>query len=141
MKYTFLTSLVLALVAVCAYLVTQNNVTFSGSPASNKCEVSSIAVATVGSDVSTQLLATSSNRAWARIQQVVNATNTVYISLDEDALATVTSGIHLGDGPSTSSIEYLDLGMNTALPYTGAVRGIAGTGTTTVHVTECKYAY
>jgi hypothetical protein len=103
-----------------------------------KCTTSTVTAVSVGNQVSSRVIATSSSRAFLRIQQVRDAagvaTTTVALSLDEDAAATFNNGITL-----STSTPYIDLGTNTTLPYTGAVQAITNTSSTTLRVTECVY--
>lgn len=105
------------------------------------CTVSSVAAVTIGDDISTQVLAASTNRAWARISVGNNATNTVFASFDEGAAATLNNGIGLNTANTggASSTPYIDFGITTPFPYNGAVTAITNFGTTTVLVTECSY--
>lgn len=103
-----------------------------------RCNVSSVASAAIGHQVSVTVLAANSLRAWARITLVNNsvgvATSTPYLSFDEGAAATLYNGVTLAT--STPSIDF---GLNTDFAYVGAVTGITGVGSTTVQVTECVY--
>lgn len=75
-----------------------------------------------------------SNRSYAKIE----ATSTVYLSLDEGAGAEIGRGVGLN--LASTSPSYIEFGRSTSLPYTGAVTGIwSGSGSTTVMVTECRY--
>lgn len=93
----------------------------------------------IGNQVSTQVLATSSRRAWARIQQPINATNTVAISFAGGTAAVLGTGVQLSPSTSTSPVPFVDFGLNADLPYVGAVQAITSTGSTTVLVTQCVY--
>ena len=105
------------------------------------CDVSTVAAVTVGDDLSTRVIATSSTRAFTRISVGNNATNTVFVSLDEDAPATINNGIGLNTAVTggASTTPYVDFGIATELPYTGSVTAITNYGTTTVSVTSCSY--
>ena len=109
-----------------------------GGQTAISCSVSTVAAAVVGNQNSSTLLSASTNRAWARITQVKNssdvATNTVYVSFDEGAAATLYNGVTLAT--ATPSIDF---GKNTDFPYTGAVTGITTVGSTTVEITQCIY--
>lgn len=103
-----------------------------------KCTTSTVAAAPVGHQVSSTVLAAHSNRAYARIERVVNtlgtATNTPSIAFNDGTAATLTSGLTL-----STSTPYIEFGLDTDFPYVGAVTGITETGSTTVRVTECRY--
>ena len=97
------------------------------------CNATTVSVVSVGNHSSVEVLATSSRRAWAIVSQPINATNTVVVNINQDALATLTNGFPLA---ATSSIV---LGLNTPLPYTGSISAITNTGSSTVLVTQCTY--
>lgn len=103
------------------------------------CAVSTVTPATVGDDISSTLLASAANRAWAIIQQPLNATNTVSISFDEGAAAVLGLGISLQNSSTTTGTSYLKFGLSTDFPYAGAVTGITSTGSSTVQITQCLY--
>lgn len=109
-----------------------------GSPAFRTCVVTTTTSVSVGDDISSTVLSATSGRSWARIQQPINATSTVSLSLSSEA--TVGNGIELVEATTTSSaMPYFEFGMNTDLPYSGIVTGITnGTASTTVLVTECR---
>lgn len=105
------------------------------------CAVNTVTQAIIGPDISSTLLSASSVRAWARIQQTDNASTTSHLSFDEGAAAVVGAGLVLGPdiaGASTTP-NFIDFGLNTDFPYTGAVTGITDLSSTTVLVTECRY--
>jgi len=135
------------LVALASYLIGGSSVPAklgmtSRSQASCNVRVSTKAV--VGNESSATILSAHPNRAWARIQQPANATNTVYLSFDEGASAVSGSGMFLTDGITvigyaSSTLDNVVFGLNTDMPYNGAVTGITNTGSTTVLVTECIF--
>lgn len=102
------------------------------------CETTTT-LAAIGDDLSTRLLATSSTRAWARISQPLNATNTVSIRFDQDKAATSLLGIPLQNASTTNGSFSIEFGLDTDLPYTGSVTGLTSTGSTTIHITQCNY--
>ena len=101
------------------------------------CTVTTATTSLVGRDVSVKLLATSSGRAWARLQQP-HGTSTIYLALN-DAAAATTSGATTLALNATSSMGVFELGRDTNFKYIGAVSGITDNGTTTVKITECTY--
>lgn len=115
------------------------NISLSGSTASQRCDVSTVTRAEVGNQGSIVILSASSNRAWARIQQPNIATNTVALSFDEGAAATLTSGITLPTKEASTTSHYIEFGLGTNFPYTGAVTGITNIASATVEVIECNY--
>ena len=111
----------------------------NGSRATSECIVSAATKATVGNQVSTTLLAENTLRAWAVIQQPINATNTIAVSFDEGAAAALGTGLELTASTSTSPNPKVEFGLNTDFAYTGEVTGISNTGSSTVLVTQCIY--
>ena len=91
----------------------------------------------VGPNVSVQLLATSSRRLWAQVDFIgaasstVVASSTMFASFAQDAPAVVGTGISIG---SSTPVVF---GLKTDFPYTDAVQGIVGAGSTTVLATQC----
>ena len=105
----------------------------------SSCIASSSAI-TIGDDISTQILASSSRRAWARVSVANSATNTVSLSLN-DVTAVSNRGILLNHSNTggASSTPLFDFGLNTDMPYTGSIKAITNFSTTTVLVTQCVY--
>ncbi len=112
----------------------------AGNLSNQSCVASSTSIVTVGNQLDSLILATSSARAWARIQMPNNASSTIYLGFKNDAAATAISGLPIAEisGASTST-PYIDFGLNTDFPYTGAVHGLTAFGSTTVFVTQCLY--
>lgn len=75
-------------------------------------------------------------RSWAIIQQPVNATNTVAVSLG--GTAAIGSGYELTPATSTSPVPQFLVGYATPLPYQGAISARTNAGSTTIKVIECK---
>ncbi len=102
------------------------------------CTVTTSSKAVVGHQLSSTLLAANSLRSWARVSLVTTAggvaTNTIAVSLDEGASASLGNGLTIATGTPT-----LDVGKNTDQAYTGAITGLTDTGSTTVMITECEY--
>lgn len=99
-------------------------------------------IATIGPGLSTRILATSTNRAWASIRQPLNATNTPSVAFNQDIKATLAGGISLmsTSGMNTASTtDHIEFGLQTAFPYTGSVTAISNLATTSLQVTECQY--
>lgn len=103
---------------------------------SNSCNISTSTAVSV-SLYGSQILATSSNRAWAMIELLPNATNTVFLNFAGGATAVANRGIALGT--TTSNINSITFGRNADMPYIGAVTGIPSVATSSVLVTECLY--
>lgn len=135
-------ALAMVFVMVAVAVVTQTG-EVSGQGLTDGRNASKCTVATstrvVVNPQSTSILPAYSLRAWAIIQQPRNATNTIALSIDEGAAAVLGSGFELSVGTSSSPSHQFTFGLNTELPYTGEVTGIASAGTTTVLVTECRY--
>ena len=136
-------SLASVLILGLLYVLVQNQINPTlGSNANRgtiRCNVSNVAAAVIGDDLSATVLAANSNRAWARVSLVTDsvgvATSTAYLSFDEGAAATINNGVTLAT--STPSVDF---GLNTDFPYVGEVTGIIkGTASTTVQITECTY--
>ena len=110
------------------------NMTFGGF-ADRGCSFTEVASSTVGSTTPTQLLATSSRRAWAEVQRDLAdiSTSTVYLSFDG-----ALGGNRRNHSLNSSSTE-LAFGLNTELPYTGSVYAVTSVGSTSVLVTESVY--
>ena len=106
---------------------------------SQSCTVSRITATTTANQLSTMVLGTTTRRAWAIIEQPVNATNTVALSFNHGAPATLTSGIDLENASTTNGLTEIRFGLNTDFPYTGSVYALTSTGSTTLKITECVY--
>lgn len=105
----------------------------------SKCSVSSTEVVSIGDDISTQVLASAENRAYARIQTVANeSVNAVYLSFDEGAAAVVGEGARLATSTDSRG-SVIEFGRNADMPYIGAVTAITDVASTTVLVTDCLY--
>jgi hypothetical protein len=129
-------------IAIIAFVFTVkggNQTNLSGVQ-NDRCTVSSTEVAVVNPS-STSILSANGTRAWAIIQQPVNATNTIALSFDEGADAVLGQGYQLADiSTSTGEAQASPMfGRGTEFPYTGEVTAIASVGTTTVLITECSY--
>ncbi len=116
----------------------------NGSQA-DACASTTNAVIAVGKDIPTTLQATTSNRGVLVIQQPRNATNTIAISTTIAAANFLTAGLQIGSTTAAASTAInpiptiVMLGLNTVIPYTGAVSAISETGSTTVLVSTCNY--
>lgn len=109
------------------------------SISSQSCTVSTVVAAPVGNQISSTLLSGNSRRAWAIIQQPINASNTVSVAFNAGTAATLTSGIQLTQATTTSPLVEITFGLNTDFPYTGAVTGITASASSTVNITQCVY--
>jgi len=129
----------LLIVAILGYVFVikgdgQKDVALQGGKYSSSCNVTTSSNVAIGDDISSSLLSAAANRAWAQIEIPANATDEFYLSFDEGAAAATGSGVLIAS--SSPSIAF---GLNTDLPYTGAVTGITANATTTVLITECLY--
>ena len=132
---------ILAVVGYAVYMGTHAGVARGASGSGDQaaaCTSFTVSSSTVGAQSSTVILSAHANRAWARIQQPANATNTVGIAIGT-ALASSTSGIQLTPATTTSPVNSVAMGLNTELPYTGAISAATNNGSTTILVTECLY--
>jgi len=111
----------------------------TGGKSASDCTASSTTY-TIGNEESTEVLPAYGLRAWATVQQPFNATNTASVAFGEDAVSGQGYGLNL-DNNSTgaSTTDSVRFGLNTDLPYTGAVEVITSTGSTTANVIECRY--
>ncbi len=91
----------------------------------------------IGNQASTLVLATSSSRQWAIIQQPTNATNTVTLSFSGFP-AVSGRGYQLTPATTTSPVDELALGFATQFRTYAPVRAITNTGSTTIKVIDCK---
>lgn len=107
----------------------------AGGLGANSCTASSSAV-TLGHQRVIQILPARANRAWVRLLQPVNATNTVYVSYG--GTASVSSD-YLTTATATSPVVSDLSGLNTDFPFVGAVTALTSTGSSTIRVTECIY--
>ena len=92
-------------------------------------------VVTVGADISSTIVSAGA-RSWAIIQQPLNATNTVSLSLGGTAVS--GQGYSLALATSSSPISELVLGFATDLPTSVGVTGITDAGSTTLNVIICR---
>ena len=105
------------------------------------CDITTSTLKTVGPQESTEVLATTTDRSYARISVGDNATNTVFIQLN-DVEATVAASPIVLNGANTngaSSTPSIEFGLTTLFPYLGVVEILTDNGTTTVGVIECAY--
>ena len=91
----------------------------------------------VGNQSSTIVVPAYAQNAFARIQQPLNATNTVRLGFGVAAVPGV--GTKLGLMSSSSIPDSITFGLNTDLPFTGSVSAITDLGSTTVDVIICRY--
>ena len=97
------------------------------------CNVTVTDTVVVGDDISATLLSATSGRTWARIQLEANETDNVYLMFGETA--TINDGLLL----SSTTVDYIDIGSATGIPYSGIITGITdGTASSTLLITECR---
>ena len=101
------------------------------------CFASSSAIS-VGNQFAKVVAATNTIRAFMRIAQPLNATNTVFLHFC-DVPATSANGYILSPAKTTNADYEFDMGLNTDFADTSAVRVITSTGSSTVLVTTCVY--
>lgn len=118
----------------------QTQSTFGGTSTLNSqpCTVTE-SVAVVGHQVSSTLLSANGRRAWAVISQPLNATNTVALSFNAGAAATLNSPFQLENASTTNGNYDARFGLATDFPYTGAVTGITPSASSTVRVIQCVF--
>lgn len=134
-------ALVISVLAILApYVLKENKALGSAaSRATADCLVSTSTASLITSSASRQLLGTSTIRAWARIQQPLNATNTVQLAFNQDVAASPTSGVSLPNATTSQYQTSIEFGLNTDFPYTGAVTGSTSVSGAIVQVIECNY--
>lgn len=114
----------------------------NGGSVANACTNLTQSVMTIGKDLSNRLVATSSKRAWVRIQMDKGATTTALLTFAGDATSTAANAtvlLNAGNLGGASSTPFVTFGLNTDMPYTGSVGGLSAFGTSTVLVTQCSY--
>lgn len=98
-------------------------------------------ILTIGNQAPTVILATSSLRQWAIMQQPINATNTVSLSVSgttTTAGVSARGGFQLTPATSTSPVEEWAIGFATQFRTQAPVRALTSTGSTTIKVIDCK---
>lgn len=103
------------------------------------CTVSTVNTVPIGNQNSSTLIPANGRRAWAIVQQPLNATNTISLAFATGTSATLTSGISLENASTTNGLSSITFGLNTNFTYTGAVTGITSTGSSTVNITVCNF--
>lgn len=127
-----------------------HGVSFGGGSTikSQNCDVYTVSSVEVGPNTSNGIatvLSAYSGRAWARIEARATSTPVYSLSFDEGAAAVDGEGLEIASGYGTgagasSTPSYIDFGLNTDFPYTGAVTAINDSAaSSSVLVTECRY--
>lgn len=111
----------------------------SGSGSQADACTASTSVVTVLSSASTQILGTSTNRAYARIQQPLNATNTIALALNNAPVTNAIPIISLENASTTVGQTRYEFGLATPFPYTGAIAASSSNGTAVLQVIQCLY--
>ncbi len=110
----------------------------NGGSDADACTTVSVSSVAVSSSGSTNLVATTSNRAYVRLELPKDAfgvaTNTVAVSFNNGAAASASTGSIL-----STTTPVLEFGLNTLFPYTGTVTASSSVGGTSVKVTICNY--
>lgn len=104
----------------------------------SSCDTATASTVAIGNQASTEIQGTTTDRAYLRIEQPLNATNTVSISIN-DVAAVIGRGLQLSNATTSNETNFHEFGLTTVFPYTGAVKAITSTGSTTVVVTTCTY--
>jgi len=111
----------------------------TGAHTERSCATITTTAVEIGNEVSVQLIATGT-RAFVRLQQPVNATNTVSLAFNNDVAAVADTGIVFEiDETGSTTPSFIDFGLKTSFPYAGAVTGITDTASTTLFRIECNY--
>lgn len=129
--------LYLFIVAISGFVIASviNNEIVYAENFSSQCKVTTQGAVTVGDDLDAQILATSTNRAWAQISLNPREGNEVYIGFAGQA-ADATPGFSLA---SSTNIYTFAVGKGDQPPYTGALHALTGGSSTTIKVVECLY--
>ena len=131
LKTIGITTLVVVGIIFIGYSLKTRNV--GGGYTYQNCNVTVTDTVAVGDDISTTMLSATSGRTWARLQLEANETDNVYLMFG--STATINDGLLL----SSSTVDYIDIGMATDIPYSGIVTGITdGTASSTLLLTECR---
>lgn len=102
------------------------------------CNITTAVTKSVGATDSVEVIASSSLRAYLRIEAQLNpndqATSTTFLGF-AGTEGTSTSGVSL-----STTTPVFEAGLNTDFPYMGAVEARTnGSASTSVRVTECNY--
>ena len=104
------------------------------------CQSMKVQVVPIGNQFSLTILAANSNRAYARIEQPSFATSSDFLAMATGTAATIgLNATQILGGHGTTTTRFIEFGLNTQHPYTGAVTGVTNLGSSTVNVTECSY--
>ena len=96
------------------------------------CDVTTTSAVNID-DITRTMLTATSGRTWVRLQLGANETDNFYIMLGDTA--TEENGIML----SPSTVNYIDIGFATDIPYSGIITGITdGTASSTLLISECR---
>lgn len=105
---------------------------------SQSCTAST-SIMTIASSASTQVLATTSRRAWARIENT-NTSNSVAVAFDYDKTISTSKGNYLQLPTATANVApTVDFGLSTDFGYTGSVQASSSVGSVSLLVTQCTY--
>jgi len=131
--------LVLAVVAIgYAFYPQHQNLGGTGLLTQSSCTAST-SVATISGAASSQILATSSRRAWARVENT-NTSNSVALSFNYDKAVSTSAPNYQTLPTATANVaNSIDFGLNTDFPYTGAVTASSSVGSVSLLVTQCNF--
>lgn len=124
-----------AVLAVVIYTQVSPAKVLGGGLSNPSCNTETTTRVTVGDDIATTVLATTTNRAYARLQLNNGETNNVYVAFN-DAVPSTSLGIPM---IASSSLAVLEFGLNTDYPTTGAVKIRTNNSTTTLSLITCNY--
>jgi len=136
LKALGVTSILFVVVLIISAFVTSKNFGGGNGFVSSACSVTH-SVVVIGHQESRTLLSDNSRRAWATIKQPLNATNTLSLSLGGTAVS--GQGYSLPNATTSNYASEMSFGLNTDLPFTGAVTGRTASASSTVLVTDCVY--
>ena len=119
-------------------------VTDLGGIRDSGCKNVTQSVVDVGNEESLEILATTSNRALARLERLnfsgdgndTLGTTTPWLAFTNGGAATSGEGIPLY---ASSTKNFIEFGRNTIFPYIGSVTVITDTASTSLLLTVCDY--
>ena len=130
LKTIVVTSIIIIGICFIGYSLKTSNT--GGAYTYQNCNVTTTTAVNID-DITRTMLTATSGRTWARLQLGANETDNFYIMLGDTA--TEENGIML----SSSTVNYIDIGFATDIPYSGIITGITdGTASSTLLISECR---
>ena len=130
LKTIVVTSIIIIGICFIGYSLKTSNT--GGAYTYQNCNVTTTTAVNID-DITRTMLTATSGRTWARIQLEANETDNVYLMFGETA--TINDGLLL----SSTTVDYIDIGSATGIPYSGIITGITdGTASSTLLISECR---